>query len=113
MIVVEELHHITIPSTDIEKSIEFYTMLFDFDRIEEEGSIVRFDNVTIQFETSASPSNHAVISFLLDVDDFTDALQELEEKTIEIVKGPDETEKGEEIQIKDPGGNIISLFYQE
>jgi predicted enzyme related to lactoylglutathione lyase len=47
------------------------------------------------------------------VDDFTDALKELEVKKVEILKGPVMIEGGEAVLIADPDGNLIELFYNE
>ena len=117
MIVVESLQNISLPTTDLKKSIEFYTLLFDFDLVEENESyaVMRFDNLNIKVVqgTAAQESNMPIISFILDVDDFTDALQELESNEIKIVTGPTETEKGENLMIHDPGGNLIELYYED
>ncbi len=54
-----------------------------------------------------------VLSFRLDVDDFSDAITELERKKIHIVEGPITTSKGESLLFQDPSGNLIELYYEE
>ncbi len=117
MIVVESLHHINIQAGDVKTSTEFYTMFLDFELVaeEESSSLVRFDNVTLKLHNFGGEidNENPVISFILDVDDFTEALQEIESREVEIITGPNETEKGERVVIKDPAGNLIELFYEE
>ena len=117
MIVVEGLHHINIPATDLAKSVEFYSMFLDFERLEEseKSAKLQFDNLTINLNTEIEAINetYPVFSFILDVDDFTDALQEIESRGIEVASGPTETEKGEKVVIKDPSSNLLELFYVE
>ena len=118
MIVVEALENINICTNDLNKSTEFYTMLFDFELMEEheEYNIIRFDSLNVKIrkeENKVADTKIPLFSFILDVDDFTDALQELESNEIKIVNGPNETDKGESLQILDPGGNLIELYYQE
>lgn len=117
MIVVESLSYINILSEDLEKSIEFYTMLFDFELQEkdEQTATITFDNLTIRLvkKEETKPISHPIISFLMDVDDFTDALQEIEGNELKITEGPKETAKGENVMVSDPSGNIIELYYEE
>ena len=118
MIIIESLQNINVRTTNLEKSIEFYTMFLDFELIsqEEETALVSFDNLTIklkQVENIAESDLFPLFSFIMDVDDFTDALQEIEESGYEIAAGPSEIQGGENILIKDPGGNIVELYYQD
>ena len=118
MIVVESLHHINVYSAELKKSVDFYTLFLDFELVEEteKDAQVRFDNLTLRIYKGAARTHateEACLSFILDVDDFTDALQEIESQEIPIVQGPSEIAGGEKVLIKDPGGNIIELFYQE
>ena len=119
MIVIEALDHIKIPTTDLEKSIEFYTMLLDFELIEntDEQALITFDDkvvIKLVVVDEASTGSQPLLSFILDVDDFTEALQELEkEEGVEIVAGPNAIENGENIWIKDPSGNVLELYYVE
>ncbi len=121
MILLEELHHVSLGSTNILETIKFYQGLFDFEIIEqsEQHAILRLSTFNIRF--NQIPGYHCTVknpgetslAFVLDVDDFTDALTELEEKEIEIIKGPLAIEKGESLLIADPDGHLIELFYQE
>lgn len=121
MIVIEALDHIKVPASDLEKSLEFYTMVLDFEKIEskstDEYALITFDDkvvIKLVAVESANPGDQPLLSFILDVDDFTEALQDLEKNgDIEIVSGPNAQDNGENILIKDPAGNILELYYVE
>ena len=121
MVVIESLEHINIPSDDLKKSIEFYTLFLDFEILEEtqDHVLLAFDNLNLKIISSQSKLqsseqlNLPFLSFIMDVDDFTDAIQQVEEENIPIVSGPDEKGSGEAVLIQDPGGNLIEFFYKE
>ncbi|MDH4199745.1 MAG: VOC family protein [Spirochaetia bacterium] len=119
MIVIESLNHINLPAHNIEESVEFYSMLLDFEEItaDTESAIITFDDqLQIKLvKTQENPinSNFPIFSFILDVDDFTEAIQEIEASNIKIVSGPNEIGGGENVLIADPAGNTIELYYQE
>ena len=119
MIIIESLDHINIPTADLEKSIEFYTMFLDFELVSraDDHAIISFDDVLMvnlkKSEETLATSEYPVLSFILDVDDFTEGLQEIESGEIKIISGPVETEDGESIVIGDPAGNAIELYYKE
>ena len=117
MIVIEAFHHINLPAVNLEKSKEFYTMFLDFELVSEspgKANIV-FDSINLFLDEKLTEplSSHPVFSFIMDIDDFTDALQEIEESSIEIVSGPSEIPGGECVTLKDPSGNLLELFYKE
>ncbi len=119
MIVIESLNHINIPTEDIEKTVEFYTMLLDFESTTDENgdTYISFDDKLAcklaPVESIPDRGSMPLLSFLLDVDDFTEALQEIENNDIDIVDGPNEIKGGENILIADPSGNLLELFYRE
>lgn len=117
MIVIEELRFINIPTTKMEEAIEFYTMFFDFEQTQQGSDFTElsFDTLRVRLwqKEEYTPANFPVFSFILDVDDFTEALQEIEEKQIAIHTGPYEISGGEAVQIQDPSGNLLELFYQD
>jgi len=119
MIVIESLNHINLPAHDLEKSVEFYSMLLDFEEIasDAESATISFDDKLFikLVKTDASPinSNFPIFSFIMDIDDFTEALQEIEANNITIVSGPNEMNGGENLLIADPAGNTLELYYQE
>lgn len=116
MVIIETLSHINMPAKNLQKSVEFYTQFLDFEVVEETASytIVSFDNLHLKLDTGLEPyAKVPVLSFLLDVDDFTEALQEIEENDIEIAKGPFEIEGGESVYVIDPSGNLVELYYRE
>jgi predicted enzyme related to lactoylglutathione lyase len=116
MVIIETLSHINMPAKNLQKAVEFYTQFLDFEIIEEGSNytIVSFDNLNLKLDTGLEPyAKVPVLSFLLDVDDFTEALQEIEENNMEIAKGPFEIEGGESVYVSDPSGNLVELYYRE
>lgn len=116
MVIIETLSHINMPAKNLQKAVEFYTQFLDFEVVEESSThaLVAFDNLNLKLDTALEPyAKVPVLSFLLDVDDFTEALQEIEENNVEIAKGPFEIEGGESVYVVDPGGNLIELYYRE
>ncbi len=90
-------------------------MFFDFDEISKssDSAEISFENIRLRlFKTDkVSPASFPMISFSMDVDDFTDALQFIEKERIKIVSGPVEDASGEKLIIADPSGNLLELFY--
>jgi predicted enzyme related to lactoylglutathione lyase len=116
MVIIETLSHINIPAKNLQKAVEFYTQFLDFEVVEESGNfaLVSFDNLQVRLDSGLEPyAKVPVLSFLLDVDDFTEALQEIEQGEITIAKGPFEIEGGESVHVADPNGNLIELYYRE
>jgi predicted enzyme related to lactoylglutathione lyase len=119
MIVIESLNHINLPAQDLAKSVEFYSMFLDFEEIsiDEETAIISFDDKIhiklIKTSDEQKQKQMPVLSFILDIDDFTEALQEIEANSIPIISGPNEISGGENVIIGDPAGNPIELYYQE
>ncbi len=121
MIVLESLDHISLGSSDLKKSIEFYVDILDFEVAEETDryAVLQLDHFSLRLNhidgytcQQDNPSAFS-LSFTLDVDDFTNAITELEEKKIPIVVGPVVIEGGESLIIRDPDGNWIELSYKE
>lgn len=117
MIIVEGLDHVNIPVTNLEASKEFYSELFDFE-VEEEDSdavVMALDSHKLRLVkvTTVTPLPFPIVSFTMDVDDFTEAITEMEEKEISIVKGPEGSSKGEFLVLADPDKNQIEIFYQQ
>ena len=121
MILLEGLSHISIGTSDLARSITFYRDLLDFEVVEEDSdfALLRLDPVTLRLnfienysESAKSPGEHCM-SFVLDVDDFTNAITDLEENKIEILEGPVPIDGGESVLIADPDGNFIELSYTE
>ncbi|MCB1327476.1 MAG: VOC family protein [Spirochaetales bacterium] len=120
MILLEGLHHISLGTADLERSVEFYQNVLGFDLLEREElyAVLNLDPIAVRFNLvqnyKAAVTNPGEFSFayVLDVDDFTNALEELESRGVEI-KGPLAIEGGESMVIKDPDGHLIELFYNE
>lgn len=121
MILLEGLSHFSQGTADLQRSITFYRDLLDFELIEEEDNyaVLKLDPVAIRlnliegYQSPVKNPAEACLSFILDVDDFTNAIVELEENNIEILKGPVSIEGGEAVLISDPDGNLIELYYNE
>jgi catechol 2,3-dioxygenase-like lactoylglutathione lyase family enzyme len=121
MVVIENLDHISLGTSNLEKSIAFYSDILDCEVIEknEKFALLELDRIIIKLnyipDYKFPIKNPAAftISFNLDVDDFTNAIIELEEKKIPIVYGPIPVEGGETLLIKDPDGHWIELKYKE
>jgi len=116
MVIIETLSHINVPAKNLQKAVEFYTQFLDFEVVEENANfaVVSFDNLQLRLDTTLeSYAKVPVLSFLLDVDDFTEALQEVEQNEVSIAKGPFEVEGGESVHVVDPNGNLVELYYRE
>ena len=121
MILLEGLSHISLGTSNIKRSIEFYQDLLDFEVVEEESNFVILsqDPISIRlnfiegYVSSIQNPGESCLSFILDVDDFTNAITELEGNDSNIIEGPVMIEGGESILISDPDGNLIELFYKE
>jgi catechol 2,3-dioxygenase-like lactoylglutathione lyase family enzyme len=117
MIVIESISHLGLTVSNLENSIKFYRDLFDFEVIEnnsnqaliKEGEIIISLNEAEKYKTQESSKNR--VSFIVDEDDFEDAVDELNEKKIPIVSGPENIRKGQSVVFLDPDGNQIELCY--
>ncbi|WCL51301.1 VOC family protein [Leptospira sp. GIMC2001] len=117
MIIVEGLDHVNIPVSNMEASKEFYSDLFDFEVEEEEGDavVMGLDSHKLRLVkvSEVTPLPFPTVSFIMDVDDFTEAITEMEEKNIKILRGPEGSSKGEFLVFADPDQNQIEIFYRQ
>ncbi|MBX7058030.1 MAG: VOC family protein [Leptospirales bacterium] len=121
MILLEGLHHISLGSSDLDRAIAFYQDVLDFDLAErsDKFALLHLDpfyvrlNLISGYRAAVKNPGETSLAFILDVDDFTNAIAELEEKSIEIIKGPIAIDGGESLLISDPDGHLIELFYNE
>lgn len=121
MVVLEALQSINVSSKDLKVSQEFYTNFLDFEVVGEtlikaetsDSILLNFQNIQILLFQSEEPytNKSPFLSFILDIDDFTDAIQEIENKNVPIVDGPKILNSGETIHISDPSGNVIEFYY--
>lgn len=117
MIIVEGLDHVNIPVSNLDISKEFYSDLFDFE-VEEEDSeavVMGLDSHKLRLlkVSEVNPPPFPVVSFIMDVDDFTEAISEMESKQMKILRGPEGNSKGEFLVFTDPDNNQIEIFYQQ
>ena len=121
MILLESLHHISLGSADLDRTAEFYEQVLDMEIVERSEShlLVYLEPIALRFnlvkdyEARATHPSEGSLSYILDVDDFTNAITGLEEKEVEILEGPIAIEGGESLLIQDPDGHFIELFYRE
>jgi len=119
MIVIEGINYIGLTVSDLEVSTKFYRELFDFDVVDKMSgagqAFLRMGEMLIALneeEGFQSPENSGyAISFFVDEEDFDDALEELEDKEINIVHGPENIRNGQTVVFIDPDGNKIELSY--
>ncbi len=119
MIVIEGINHIGLTVSNLDKSIQFYRDLFDFEVIEKMGSsgiaFLRMGDIIIglyedeDYKNSTDTKNR--LSFFVDEEDFDDAIDELESAEIEIIYGPENIRGGQLLVFVDPDGNQIELSY--
>ena len=119
MIVIESVNHISLTVSDLEKSVEFYREMFDFETVEkystENQRFMRMGEILISLNQmnnfKSSESSKPIVSFYVDEEDFEDAVDELNEIGIDIVYGPENIRNGKTIVFVDPDNNKIELSY--
>jgi len=119
MIVIESIDHIGLSVSSLEDSIEFYQDLFDFELVEKMSNareaFIKVGEIVLGlfevegYENLKNTRNH--ISLYIDEEDFDDAVDELKEKEIPIVFGPENIRNGKAVVFLDPDGNQIELCY--
>lgn len=119
MIVIESIDHIGITVSDLEKSVEFYRDLFDFEVIEKmsnaKQAFIKVGEIIIGlfeedgYKNQKNTKNH--ISLYVDEVDFDDAVDELNANEIPIIFGPENIRNGKSVIFLDPDGNQIELCY--
>ena len=119
MIVIESVDHIGLTVSNLDKAIEFYSDLFDFEVVERvsnsKEAYIKVGDILIKLvevqNYKAPEDSKSHICFYIDEEDFDDAIDELEEKNITIVHGPETIRKGRLVVFEDPDGNKIELRY--
>jgi metallothiol transferase len=116
MIIIENIDHICLAVSDIEKSIEFYRDYFGFDIIEHLNgtpeAILQVGDIRVRLiSENEKNKSGGYVAFYVDEEDFEDALEEIEENSIEIATETEEYRGGKRVVIIDPSGNRIALCY--
>jgi len=119
MIIIENIDHVGLTVSSLDKSIQFFKELFDFEIVERitnanqafirVGDIILYLNEVSGYRCPEETKNH--ISFYIDEEDFDDAVDELGEREVPIVFGPENLRKGQSVVFLDPDGNRIELCY--
>ncbi|OHD68380.1 MAG: hypothetical protein A2W19_14270 [Spirochaetes bacterium RBG_16_49_21] len=119
MIVIECINHIGITVSNLEESVKFYRDLFDFELLDKASApgtaFMRVADISIGLYESPGYKNtddsKNRISFYVDEQDFDDAVEELEQRDIQIIYGPENIRNGKVVVFLDPDGNQIELSY--
>lgn len=117
MIIIESINHMGVTVSNLENSINFYKDLFDFEVVEnnssqafiKEGDILISLNEEADYKNQENSKNR--ISFAVDEDDFEDAVDELMQREIPIVQGPENIRDGRSVVFLDPDGNQIEICH--
>ncbi len=119
MIVIEDIDHIGLTVSNLDASIEFYKDIFDFEIVEKlpnaRQAFLRVSGIMLGlfevegYSNQTNSKNH--LSFYVDEEDFDDAVDEIRERDIPIVFGPENIRKGQSVVFLDPDGNQIELCY--
>jgi metallothiol transferase len=119
MVIIENMDHISLAVSDIERSISFYKDLFGFDLVEKQSgsseAYLQVGEIKLRLnqveEDLTAQNNDSYVAFYVDEDDFDDAIDEIEAGSVEIVYGPENIRNGQKVIISDPDGNKIGLCY--
>jgi len=119
MIVIEDINHIGLTVSNLEKSVDFYKELFDFEKINklstENQAVLKVGDIYITLyeveKFSVADDSQNRISFYVDEGDFDDTVDEIEDAGIGIVYGPENIRGGQLMVFADPDGNLIELSY--
>lgn len=122
MILLEGLDYLSLTVRDLEASLKFYQENFDFEVTREyeteKAAVIELEGARFKLvedpEFSGNEGNNTLFyCFSMDVDDFTEALADLENRGIQLLSGPHAEEGGEYLFIVDPDGYRIKLAYRE
>ena len=119
MIVIESINHIGITVSNLEESVKFYKDLFDFEPIDRGSApgfaLMRVADINIGLYESPGyrgpDGPQGRIAFYVDEEDFEDAVDEIQERELTIIHGPENLRKGKVVVFLDPDGNQIELSY--
>lgn len=116
---VQQLDHIGLNVTNLEKSIAFYQALFGFEIIEKwdvprqafigNGSAVLGLMEIANYDYSVYTMAH--IAFACSQSDFADTVTQIKNLGLTIVSGPKAQRGGETMLFRDPSGNILEICY--
>ncbi len=118
MVFIETFEHLALASSNLQETKKFYADLLGFEILEETDEALKLQLGTLNLlfslvsDYTGNKELKNRIVFVLDTDEFTEALQELEEKNIELLEGPITTPGGEAIYLEDPDSHILELTYQ-
>lgn len=118
MIATMGLTHIALPARDPERSARFYMDLFGMEALwmsadaaflstPGRSDLLALSRSEILIESSRDTMH---FGFMVDADQFDEALRMIGDRSITIVAGPDERETGRYVFIEDPEGYTVEIF---
>ena len=113
--------HIEIPAPDLERAVEFYSKLFDWEiQIQPQGDYAFFRIGSTQsggsFDAGLKPAEEKCgLQITIDVDDISVKLEEIEKAGGKIILGKTEIPGGHGFYacFRDPNGNYLQLHSRE
>lgn len=119
MVIIEGFDFSTLTVSDLEYSIQFYEDNFDFEVVQKDSEtgrvILKVNDILIGLIESKDyrphPQSRTKLTFYIDPDDFSDALDEVENKGLELTDKNINQRKGESFTLKDPDGYLIEICY--
>jgi catechol 2,3-dioxygenase-like lactoylglutathione lyase family enzyme len=113
---IEKINQITIPSTDVARSIEFYKRLGLIQIVESLPDYARFvcpdsdSTFSIRRVGEVAPGEKPVVYF--ECDDLDQTVAELEQRGVKLDSGPvDQGWLWREAYVQDPDANLICLYF--
>ena len=110
------LNQVTVPSIDIEKSVEFYKRLGLIQIVESLPNYARFvcpdgdSTFSIHRVERVATGEKPVVYF--ECDDLDQTVAELEQRCVKLDSGPlDQSWLWREAYLRDPDGNVICLYF--
>lgn len=110
------LNQVTVPSTDVAKSIEFYKRLGLIQIVDSQPKYARFlcpygdATFSVHHADELTTGSRPVVYF--ECDDLDTKVAELKERGVEFDSDPvDQSWLWREAYLRDPDGNVICLFF--
>ncbi len=120
MIIIEQINHISVAVTNLDKAIDFYRDCLGFDVVERQSggsdAVLQVGDMNLRLSSAEKPgkkSSEDYICFSVDMDDFDDAVDFIESENISILFGPEISKTRKKVVIADPDGNNICLLSEK
>ena len=118
MIKTSGLNHLALPAKDPRRSAQFYTDLFNMRIIDASPQVVFLQTVGSRDLIALNRSDAKIESrretmhfgFIVEPEDFDEAVRTIEEKSIKKISEPSERDIGRYIFIEDLDGHVVEIF---